>query len=87
MTLPFTGSCAVTGRFSGAPVPGSQTPARLCEDSLSRFGQDHRATDYVIHAFESMNGASAIIQRCGRGAPVADQSLAKALGFNWSDTV
>ena len=77
----------MTGRFSGAPIPGGQTPVRLCEDSFSRFGQEHGTTEYAVRALESMNGASAIIQRCGRSASIADQSLAKALDLNWSDTV
>ena len=38
------------GCESGAPVPGDQTPARLCEDSLSWLGQEHGATDHAICA-------------------------------------
>lgn len=62
---------------SGAPVPGDQAPVRLCEDSLSWLGQEHSTTDHVVCAVEPVDGAPAVIERCGRGAPIARKNRAK----------
>lgn len=64
---------------SGALVPGDQTPVRLCKDLISRLGQEHGAADHVVCAVEPMGGAPAVIELCGKGAPVAAQNQGNSL--------